>query len=248
MSLFSAVKSSCAVVFASTIFFGSIDAHAADSVEIRCPLPAGASPALGALSPRARFQFIRATLGDQAKRAFTWSSAWSFFGVAVAGETTALAAAENDPKKRIIWLANGLPALGFPGLILIDPLKVMADDRELEQIVEEDPSDAKLCENLARAEQMFVEDAADEKKKTGIFSHVLCVLANVASSAVIVIGTGEWGSAIVNGVGGEVVSEFNLYTLPTGAVSAIDRYRSGDLTIPNGARIATRGLSFSLSW
>jgi hypothetical protein len=248
MSLFSAVKSIYAVVLASAIFFGSIDAHAADPVEIRCPLPARASAALGTLSPRARFHFIRATLADQAKRAFTWSSAWSFFGIAVAGETTALAAAENDPKKRIIWLANGLPALGFPGLILIDPLKVMADDRELEEIAEDDPTDAKLCENLARAEQMFAEDAADEKKKTGVFSHILCVLANVASSAVIVIGTGEWGSAIVNGVGGEVVSEINLYTLPTGAVSAIDRYRAGDLTLANGARMVTRGLSLSLSW
>jgi hypothetical protein len=63
-----------------------------------------------------------------------------------------------------------------------------------------------------------------------------------------VIGTGEWGSAVTNFVGGEAVSELNLYSLPTGAATAIDRYRAGDLTIPSSVRMAARGLSFSLSW
>jgi hypothetical protein len=248
MSLFYRVKTIALLFVAGVIFFAAPKAHAADAPEIRCPIPNGASSSLAAHEAGARLRFIRSTLADQARRAFTWSSAWSFFGVAVAGETTALAASENDPKKRIIWLANGLPALGFPGLILIDPIKVMADDSELEDLVKDDPLETKLCENLARAEKMLTEDAADEKKKTGVFSHVLGLLANVASSAVIVIGTGEWGSAILNGVGGEAVSEFNLFTLPTGAVSAADRYRAGDLTVPNGVRMVSRGLSFSLSW
>ena len=179
----------------------------------------------------------------------TWSTAWSFFGVAVAGESVALAAASVDEKKRIIWLAQGLPALGFPGLILIDPLSVMADDRELRKIVEDDPLQTKLCENLAHAEKLFAEDAADERKKTGIFSHALGVLANLASSAVIVIGTGDWTSAILNGVGGEAVSEFNLWTLPTGAVSAFEHYRAGDLTMPSGVRtVAAHGLNLTISW
>ena len=179
----------------------------------------------------------------------TWSTAWSFFGVAVAGESVAFAAATVDEKKRIIWLAQGLPAIGFPGLILIDPLSVMADDRELGKMVEDDPLQTKLCASLARAEVLFAEDAADEKRKAGIFSHALCVLANLASSAVIVIGTGDWTSAILNGVGGEAVSEFNLWTLPTGAVSAFEHYRAGDLTVPSGVRtVSANGLSFSISW
>lgn len=247
MSLFCRTKT-IATIVALTFVSVTSNARAADAPEIRCPIPNGAAAPLATHDASARFRFIRATLGDQARRAFTWSSAWSFFGVAAAGETTALAASENDPKKRIIWLANGLPALGFPGLILIDPIKVIADDSELEDRAKDDPLETKLCENLALAEKMLTEDAADEKKKTGVFSHVLCVLANLASSAVIVIGTGEWGSALTNFAGGEVVSEFNLYTLPTGAVSAADRYRAGDLTIPNGVRMVARGLSFSLSW
>ncbi|MEO8874568.1 MAG: hypothetical protein ABI461_03190, partial [Polyangiaceae bacterium] len=230
-------------------FFGSRAAHAQATQEMRCPLPTHASSALGSHDARARFRFVRSTMGDQARRAMSWSRGWSFFGVAAAGETTALAIANHDEKRRIIWLANGLPALGFPGLILIDPLKVMSDDREVRALVENDPLEEKLCENLARAEQLFAEDAADEAKKTGFFSHALGVLANVASSAVIVIGTGDWTSAILNGVGGEAVSEINLYTLPTGAVSALEKYRAGDLTIPSGTQtVGARGLSFSLSW
>ena len=237
-----------AIAFAA-YFLGSRTAHAQAAPDLRCPLPVHAGAALGAQNARARFRFVRSTMSDQARRAMSWSMGWSFFGVAVAGETTALAIATHDEKRRIIWLANGLPALGFPGLILIDPLKVMADEREVTTLAESDPQDAKLCENLARAEQLFAEDAADEAKKTGFFSHALCVLANVASSAVIVIGTGDWTSAILNGVGGEAVSEVNLYTLPTGAVSALEKYRAGDLAMPSGVRtVGARGLSFSFSW
>jgi hypothetical protein len=228
------------------IFLASIDARAD---ETQCPIPSGASSSLGAHAARDRLRFIRSTLADQAKRASLWSDAWSAFGLAVAGESTVLATLDrSDPHQRIVWLANGLPALGFPALIAIDPMKVMADDRELENLVRNDPSEKNLCASLARAEMLFAEDAADEKKKTGLFSHVLCVLANLASSAVIVIGTGEWGSAITNFIGGEAVSEFDFYTLPTGAASAIDRYRAADLTLPSSVQLVSRGLNFSLSW
>jgi hypothetical protein len=248
MSLFSAAKSIATAVLVSAIFFACPNAHADDPIAIRCPAPNGASSALAAQDASTRFRFIRSTLADQAKRAVLWSNGWSFFGFAAASEASVLAGLESDPKKRIIWLANGLPALGFPGLVLIDPIKVIADDRELENLAKDDPLEKNLCGNLARAEMLFADDAADEKKKTGVFSHILCVLANVASSAVIVIGTGEWGSALTNFVGGEAVSELNLYSLPTGATSAIDRYRAGDLTIPSGVHMGARGLSFSVSW
>lgn len=248
MSLFSAVKSIVVGTVLTAIVFSYSKARAASPAESRCPVPSGASSSLANADASARFRFIRSTLADQSKRASTWSGAWSFFGVAAAAQVSVLAAVSNDPKQRVIWLANGLPALGFPGLILIDPMKVMADDRELENLAKDDPSEKNLCENLARAEVLFTEDAADEKKKTGVFSHILCVLANVASSVVIVIGTGEWGPAITNFIGGEAVSEFNLYTLPTGAVPALDRYRAGDLTDASSVHVAARGLNLSISW
>jgi hypothetical protein len=241
-----------AIAFAAVFsMFG--EARAADT-PLRCPTPNGASTTLASHDARSRFLFLQSQIHDQAKRAFLWSSIWSFTGVAIAGESTALAVATVDEKKRIIWLAQGLPALGFPGLILIDPLKVMADDRELKEITEADPEQTKLCANLARAEQLFAEDAADEKRKTGIFSHALCVLANLASSTVIVLATGDWTSAILNGVGGEAVSELNLWTLPTGAESALDRYRAGDLTTnaiapsPVVTSATARGLNLTISW
>jgi hypothetical protein len=228
------------------------DARAEDAAPI-CPTPNGASAALATHDAQTRFDYLQSHIHDQARRAFLWSSIWSFAGVAIAGESTALAVATVDEKKRIIWLAQGLPALGFPGLILIDPLQVMADDRELTKIIQDDPQQTKLCANLARAEQLFAEDAADEKKKTGIFSHALGLLANLASSTVIVLATGDWTSAILNAVSGEAVSELNLWTLPTGAVTANDRYRAGDLS-PNLRTsalprvVTTGGLNVTISW
>jgi hypothetical protein len=55
-------------------------------------------------------------------------------------------------------------------------------------------------------------------------------------------------TAAMNFLGGEVVSELNLYTLPTGAVPALDRYRSGDLSGASDVHVGGRGLNFSISW
>ena len=90
-------------------------------------------------------------------------------------------------------IARSLDVLGDPwlqgtGFKAGDVLRGIVS-REVDAMVKNDPNETSLCANLARAEKILEEDAADEKKKTGVFSHVLCVLANLASSAVIVIGT-----------------------------------------------------------
>ncbi|MGH7284893.1 MAG: hypothetical protein ACRELY_25485 [Polyangiaceae bacterium] len=180
----------------------------------------------------ARISFIRSALRENARHAQTWSSGWGLFGVGVASGSIALAAASETSHDRIVWLAQGLPALGFPALMLIDPLQVMSDDRDLERLTQERGTSS--CEVLRVAEIYLQKDARDEKTKTNLFAHALGILANVASSAVIVIGTGDWGAALLNGAGGIVVSEANLWTLPTGAANAASAYhaRSFGVTIP----------------
>ena len=180
----------------------------------------------------ARVSFIRSALRENARHAQTWSSSWGLFGVGVAGGSVALAVTSETSHDRIVWLAQGLPALGFPALMLIDPLRVMSDERDLEHLVEEHGTTS--CDVLHAAESYLEDDARDEKKKTNLFAHALGVLANVASSAVIVIGTGDWGAALLNGAGGIAVSEANLWTLPTGAASAQNAYRARTfgVTIP----------------
>lgn len=180
----------------------------------------------------ARIAFIRSALRSDARHAQTWSSSWGLFGVGVAAGSVAFAITSQTSHDRIVWLAQGLPALGFPATMLVDPMTVMSDDRDLEQLVED--RGASSCDVLRAAERYLEEDARDEKKKTGLFAHALGILANVASSAVIVIGTGDWGAALLNGAGGIAVSETNLWTLPTGAASASRAYRarSFGVTIP----------------
>lgn len=180
----------------------------------------------------ARVSFIRSSLRADARHAQTWSSSWGLFGVGVAAGSVALAAASETSHDRIVWLAQGLPALGFPALMLLDPLKVMSDERDLERLVVVHGTSS--CDVLRAAESYLERDARDERKKTSVFAHALGVLANVASSAVIVIGTGDWGAALLNGAGGIAVSETNLWTLPTGAAHAQDAYRarSFGVTIP----------------
>ena len=172
----------------------------------------------------ARIAFIRSALRSDARHAQTWSSSWGLFGVGVAVGSVAFAAASTTSHDRIVWLAQGLPALGFPATMLVDPMKVMADDRDLEHLVDERGTSS--CEVLRAAESYLEEDARDEKKKTNVFAHALGILANVASSAVIVLGTGDWGAALLSGAGGIAVSETNLWTLPTGAASASNAYRA----------------------
>jgi hypothetical protein len=115
--------------------------------------------------------------------------------------------------------------------MLIDPLRVVSDQPKLEVLL--DAVDWRRggmeCLVLGRAEQFLVRDSADEHRHASFTSHLLGIGYNLGVALVLGRGLGPWRAALLNGVGGIVVSEARRLTQPTGAVSALERYRAGDL-------------------
>jgi hypothetical protein len=202
------------------------------SVVTHCPVPEGGSTELARIDPAARLAFVRRTLDDQARRARTWSWTWGISYTAIAVGSAAIAPLVQDSDRRASILISGLPAIVVPALLVIDPLKVMHDQKELEALLAEvhtttgamDP-----CIVIARAEWYLVRDAEDERKKTGILQHGLNLAGSLIVGLAVGLAVGDWVGAALNFVGGTALGEIALYTEPTGAVDALRRYQAGEV-------------------
>jgi hypothetical protein len=202
------------------------------SVVTHCPVPEGGTTELGRIDPAARLSFVRETLDDQARRARTWSLTWGISYTAIAVGSAAVAPAVQSSDRRASILISGLPAIVVPALLVIDPLKVMHDQKELEDLLDEvhtttgamDP-----CILVARAEWYLVRDAEDERGKTGILQHGLNLAGSLIVGLAVGLAVGDWVGAALNFVGGTALGEIALYTEPTGAVDALRRYRAGEV-------------------
>ena len=85
------------------------------------------------------------------------------------------------------------------------------------------------CVRLDRAEELLVSSAHDEKLHTNWVQHTLAIALGAGYGVLLQVIFKNWGQTILNGAGGIVLGEAQLLTLPTGAVSALDHYRHGDV-------------------
>ncbi|MDB4996360.1 MAG: hypothetical protein JWM74_3792, partial [Myxococcaceae bacterium] len=201
------------------------------TAEERCPALTGGTRSLQAISAERRLAFVVATVRDQARRARTWSLAWTLTGLGLSAANFTLAGLTDDRADRVDRIIAGSSSLTLPAAMLIDPLRVVSDQPKLEVLL--DAVDWRRggmeCLVLGRAEDFLVRDADDEHRHARFSSHLLGIGYNIGVALVLGLGLGHWRAAILNGVGGILISEARLLTQPTGAVSALERYRAGDL-------------------
>lgn len=217
-------------IVASASLFVVSPVFAAESV--RCNGVDGAVSALADIDGRARLAYVRTVMDDQARRARRWSVAWTIAGLGLAAGNFTQVALADTADERIDPLVGGAASLFIPAALLVKPLEVMAAERALEADVEKlgpaaRPED--LCATLARAERLFVESAADEAFSAGIFTHLFVIAGNGAIALFLGLGYDHWKGALLNGGGGLLISEFQIFTQPTGAVDGLARYRRADL-------------------
>ena len=200
---------------------------------MRCPPVDGSSSLLADVDARRRLAFVREVMLDQGNRARTWSWAWAVTGLALAAGNFTQAALVDTRDERIDPVVGGAASLFIPALILVEPLEVMAHQRTLEaDLAKLSPSEGAsgVCAALARAERLLAESAADEAFKSGIAAHLFVIGGNGAIALFLGLGFDHWKGALINGGGGLLISEFQIYTQPTGAVTELARYRRGDVT------------------
>jgi hypothetical protein len=109
------------------------------------------------------------------------------------------------------------------------PLEVIADTRWLERRLATAPPGTGECQLLAEAEGLLHRDAKGEAFGRSWLFHVGNVVVNVALGLVIAAGFHHWLSGGISSAVGIAVGEAQILTQPTGAVTALARYRRGDL-------------------
>jgi len=199
---------------------------------VRCPLVDGSAPLLAEIDGRRRLAFVREVMADQARRARTWSLAWAVTGLGLSAGNFTRAALADTRDDRIDPFVGGVTSLFIPGGILVQPLDVMSDERTLEAdlaVSLSGPGSPAICVALARAELLFARSAANEAFKAGIATHLFVIGGNGAIALFLGLGFEHWKGALLNGGGGLLISEFQIFTQPTGAVAELARYRRGEV-------------------
>ena len=216
---------------------------------MHCTPIAGAAPelalALASVPAAARLQFIRGVMEDQARRARTWTWVWGIGGVALAAGNFGLAALAETADDRVDPLVGGVTSLFIPAALLVKPVAVIANHAALEDylaLTASTAGEADACATLARAEELLAASAEDEALGVGLLAQAIAILGNGAIALFLGLGYDHWGGALLNGGGGLVITEVQIFTQPTGAVRALESYRRGAVPVassgPDVARVA----------
>ena len=190
---------------------------------MRCAVAATVALALVATSVRAtaqpdveceaRARTLATRLDDDARATRTWYWAWMAAGMAlVVGQGAGAVFATGDLRKELIVGASA--SVFIPGLLLIHPPMVLHDARALhEQVKLGEP-----CLVLPSAAQRVARDARDESFATGWFAHTFIIGGNIALGLLLGIGLHDWVGGAKQTVGGTIIGELQILTLPTGVL------------------------------
>ncbi len=165
---------------------------------------------------------VRGVLDDNARRMRVWYWAWMATGTAFLGGSAALAAVSSGNEQKD-YIAGALTSVFIPGLLLLHPPLVLGDSRRLDDRIALTSVDGRLgdpCVVLPFAQQLLARDAQDEAFATGWFAHAFVVGGNMAVGLLLGLGFGDWAGFVKQAVGGSVVGEIQILTLPTGAIRA----------------------------
>jgi hypothetical protein len=192
-----------------------------------CPVRAGDSQRLAPIEGRVRLDWIDAHLARTAQTARVWTWGWGVgIGVATVGNLIPLAFV--SPENRIDWYTGAATtAIGVVPLI-IAPLDVVADSRELHaEITASGETD--VCRVLASAETRLERDAKNQADGQRWWLHAGNVALNTAVGLFLGLGFHHWEAGVFNIVGGSVIGEAIILTQPTRSIGDFQQYRHGDI-------------------
>jgi hypothetical protein len=191
----------------------------------------GGEPALQHQSTEARLHFIHDRLRADAHNARIWGYSWGAVYSALATGQLVAAPLVSHATGLDLYVGGGAALIGLIPLV-VTPLKVMGDERRLDELAAE-PSAADPCLALARAEEMLNRDAANEAQGQSLLFQGGNLVFNAGIFLVIGAGFGHWISATTSLFTGITTGEVMILTQPVGAVTALHKYRRGDLGSPS---------------
>jgi hypothetical protein len=189
------------------------------ALAMSAPLPARAQETTLC---EARVHTIVTTLDTDARHARVWYWAWMTAGLALLGGQATLAAVTTGNTQKD-FIAGAATSLFIPSVLLLQPPVVLADAPLLDARVAATSVDGRLadpCVVLPRAREILLRDAHDQAFSTGWFAHAFVIGGNIAVGLVLGLAFQDWVGAVKQAVGGSVVGEIQILTLPTGALTA----------------------------
>jgi len=201
---------------------------------VRCPVGAGGSAALARIDPELRLRFIDEHLARTAHRALIWTWGWGVgIGVATIGNLVPLLFVDRED--RVDWYVGaGTTIVGVVPL-LIAPLAVVGDARDLRLRLDARTATDDVCALLADAEAKLVRDAQNQSDGQRWWLHVGNVLLNTGVGLFLGIGYHHWVAGAFNAVLGSVIGEAIILTQPTSTIGDLQTYRAGAFGWPVGA-------------
>jgi hypothetical protein len=185
---------------------------------------AHAPPALAqeTLECERRLSQITTTLDDDARHTRVWYWSWMAAGtVLVAGQAALAAVTTGDLRNDSIL--GSASAVFIPAVLLIHPPEVLSDAPRLDERLARTTVDGRVgdpCISLLRARELLARDAADEGFAKAWYAHAFVIGGNIALGLILGVGFGDWLGFAKQAVGGSVVGELQIWTLPGGALQA----------------------------
>ena len=140
----------------------------------------------------------------------------------VAGQAALAAVTTGDLPERLH------PRLGVRRLhprrsSCIHPPEVLSDAPRLDARLAKTTVDGRVgdpCVSLLRARELLARDAADEQFAKAWYAHAFVIGGNIALGLILGVAFGDWLGFAKQAVGGSVVGELQIWTLPGGALQA----------------------------
>jgi hypothetical protein len=192
-----------------------------------CPVIAGGAATLATIDASARLAFIQRGIRRDAHNVRIWAWTWAalYSGTTVAN---ALRIPFSDSEgRKDASVATGGALLGVAALAFM-PLKVMADQGELDRLLESPPGGRDACALVADAERLLVRDAASEEFGRSPLVHAGNFILNLGIGLLLSLAFGHGIAGAISMVIGFVVGEIQIATQPTGSVRVLEDYRAGE--------------------
>ena len=143
----------------------------------------------------------------------------------LAGQAVLAGLTTGDAQKD--YVAGAVTSVFIPAVLLLHPPAVLSDaprlDARLAERLDATTSGDRLgdpCLAFPRAVELLNRDAEDEALTTGWFSHAFVIGGNVAVGLLLGIAFHDWWGAAKQAVGGSIVGELQILTLPGVALHA----------------------------
>jgi hypothetical protein len=187
-------------------------------------------PALEAIDARVRLRFIEQGLAHAAYKARIWAWTWAgIYSALTVGNGILALTAGNPDDRNDAYVGTAASFVGLMVLVVL-PLKVMADQRWLERRLRKAPADEDTCRLLADAERLLIRDSDSEAFGRSPLVHAGNFGFNIAIALLLGVGFGHWNAAVITGLTGIAIGELQTFTQPTDAVMMLRNYRFGRLS------------------